>query len=390
MITTSNLTISQLKSIMLEVLLNKTDKISDVSDDSVVSAVAFMSAKVAQKAIKDIAIVEAQLFPESAVGSLLDRSARLFGVPARRGAIGSSTSVRIVAEESTQYVVGTHEFVNQNGILFELEENVTIGSQGFSYARVRSVDTGSKTNVSPNTILTVTPQPVGHIGCTNEYIATGGADEESDEVFRLRILNNMNILSQSTIEYFNQLFQSADDRVLRTLNLGVNESGNRVLAIVTQNGASLSDSELDSILQQTKDFFPISDLNRFGDTIGIELQNISYYDIGGDMGIDFRVGISTSADFDVVRQSIQIEMSKYLDPRFWGVGQKVEWDDLLKIVKGTANVRYVPDTYFNPIVDEVVPVNQLPRVNKFIMRDLDGSIIFDNNGAVTPVFYPNE
>lgn len=62
MITKPNLTLEVLKNLWAELLLNKTDKVSDISDNSVLNAVAFANAKVAQKAIKDIAIVESQLF----------------------------------------------------------------------------------------------------------------------------------------------------------------------------------------------------------------------------------------------------------------------------------------------------------------------------------------
>ena len=47
----------------------------------------------------------------------------------------------------------------------------------------------------------------------------------------------------------------------------------------TQNGVDLLDSE--ELLDNTKEFFPITDLNRFGDTIGIKYVNPSWYHVGG-------------------------------------------------------------------------------------------------------------
>ena len=236
--------------------------------------------------------------------------------------------------------------------------------------------------------------PVGHLAVTNEYIATGGLDAESDEVFRQRIKNNLNILSIGTLEYFNQLFQNQDARVLRTFNLGTNDEGKRILSIVTQNGENLTSGELDALLQSTKEFFPITDLNRFGDTIDIELMNVIWFGVNYDgvsrtTGIDFRVQIDDNADADMVRRTIQINISKYLDFRFWRPNQIIEWDQLLRIVQDTPGVRYVPDMQFNPRVDEVVPINQLPRVQNFVMRDLAGNIIFDSGGVLSPVFYPS-
>lgn len=101
MITKVNNTISFLKNLWVETFLNKTDKVSDITDNSVLNAAAYATAKVAQKAIKDVAIVEAQIFPETAAGDYLDRAASLFGVTARYGALGSSTYIRVYAEPGT-------------------------------------------------------------------------------------------------------------------------------------------------------------------------------------------------------------------------------------------------------------------------------------------------
>lgn len=390
MITSVNLTLSELKQMIVELLLNKTDKISDISDDSVLNGIAFGAAKVGQKAIKDIAIVESQIFPETAKGEYLDRAADLFGVSERRGAIGSSTYVRVIATSGTVYLSSTHVFVATNGIRFKVEHDLTVDDSGFGYVKVRSIDSGVKTNVESNTITAVTPIPVGHKKCSNEYIATGGADAETDEVFRLRIVNNVNILSLTTMEYYNQIFQNIDDRVLKVLNLGKNDDSKQVLAIVTQNGVDLTQEELDALLESSKVYFPLSDLNQFGYVVGVVLQNISWYEIGGATGIDFRLQVNELYDPDEVRQSIQINISKKIDFRFWNAGDRIEWDDLLDIVKKTNGVKYVADEYFYPQEDEQVPANYLPRIKNFVMRDLDGNIIFDSNGVLSPIFYPSE
>ena len=55
MIAKTNNTISFLKNLFIEIFFNKTDKVSDISDNSVVNATAFGIAKIAQKALKDVA-----------------------------------------------------------------------------------------------------------------------------------------------------------------------------------------------------------------------------------------------------------------------------------------------------------------------------------------------
>lgn len=369
-------TVSLLKSLFIELFLNKTDKVSDISDNSVLNATAFGVAKVGQKCLKDIAIVNARIFPDTATGSDLDISAALFGVAPRKGALGSSTYVRVYAEVGTVYPQGT-VFVSIDGVRFTSEEPATIlNGNGYTYIKVRSVDVGSYTNVAPNTIINVTSPPAGHISCTNEYYAIGGRDTEDDEMFRIRIKNNLNILSIGTREYFTQVFQSLDDRVLKFFNFGVSEDGFLTLALSTQNGITFSEAELASLLENAAPYFPLSDRNVYGETIGIKLVNIGWYIVGGDRGVEFNVDISENYDIDDVRKNIQIAMTKYLDFRYWEPGQKIEWDELLDIVKKTPGVKYVQDSTFYPSADELVPTDQLPRIKRFVMKNLQGENLF--------------
>jgi hypothetical protein len=382
MITTIQ-SIAKLKQLFLEIFLNKTSKVSDVSDNSVINATAYGVSKVAQKCMKDIAIVESHIFPDSAYGAYLDSAATLFGAPARGGALGSSTYLRIIATPGTVYIANTNVFSNYNGIQFNLEASVTVGDFGFVYAKVRSTDTGTKTNVDPNSIISVSPEPVGHIGVTNEYISIGGSDVESDELFRMRIKKHLNILARNTTEYLTEVFRRFNANILRLLNLGINETGQRVIGVVTQNGINLSGTELDDLLEYAKDYFCLTDLNKFGNTIGITLNNAEWFTI--DM--DFRVQILSNYDVNAVRKDIQVNLTKYLDFRTWENNVKVQWDDLLQIVKTTKGVKYVPDEYFIPNTDKLPPVNKLPRIKGFILRDMAGNIISDSNNVLTPVFY---
>ena len=218
----------------------------------------------------------------------------------------------------------------------------------------------------------------------------GGRDSEDDETFRIRIRNNLNILSIGTREYFTQVFQNIDDRVLMFFNFGVNENAKLQLALSTQNGVEFTDTELANLLEQAAPYFPLSDRNKYGDTVEIVLTNVKWYSVGGSRGVDFRVEIADNYDPDDVRRNIQIAMTKYLDFRYWVPGSKVEWDDLLGIVKDTEGVKYVQDSTFYPSTDELVPINELPRIRGFVMRDLKGDPIFDSNGVLSPIFYPSD
>lgn len=389
MITKTSATITNLKNLFIEMFLDKTAKVSNVADGSVVNATAFGVAKVAQKAMKDIAIKEAQIFPDTATGAYLDKAAALYGVSPRKGALGSSTYIRVSANPSTVYDTSV-TFVNKNGIRFQVDEALTVGESGYGYVKVRSVNAGYSTNVPPNSITNVSPQPQGHIECTNEYYAIGGRDSEDDETFRIRIKNNLNILSKNTIEYWTQTLNNIDDRVLKVMTAGLDEKGIYNLYVVSQNGIFFTEEELDTLLESAQGYFGISELNIEGKVVGIGIKNIDWFYVGSERGLDFRVQLQPDYDVATVRQNIQINLTKYLDFRFWTPGKIVEWDDLLDIVKKTDGVKYVPDEYFFPYYDQQVPANQLPRIRGFVMRDQDGNVLYDSDSNLSPLFYPAE
>lgn len=389
MITKTSATITNLKNLFIEMFLDKTAKVSNVADGSVVNATAFGVAKVAQKAMKDIAIKEAQIFPDTATGVYLDKAAALYGVSPRKGALGSSTYIRVSANPGTVYDTSV-TFVNKNGIRFQVDEALTVRENGYGYVKVRSINAGYSTNVPPNSITNVSPQPQGHIECTNEYYAIGGRDSEDDETFRIRIKNNLNILSKNTIEYWTQTLSNIDDRVLKVMSAGLDEKGIYNLYVVSQNGIFFTEEELDTLLESAQGYFGISELNIEGKVVGIGIKNIDWFYVGSERGLDFRVQLQPDYDVSTVRQNIQVNLTKYLDFRFWTPGKIVEWDDLLDIVKKTDGVKYVPDEYFFPYYDQQVPANQLPRIRGFVMRDQDGNILYDSDSNLSPLFYPSE
>ena len=387
MITKTANTIANLKNLWIEMFLNKTDRVSNIADGSVLNGVAYGTAKVAQKAIKDIAIVEAQIFPKSATGEYLDKSAALFGVSPRKEALGSSTYVRVFAEPGTHYKVGT-KFISKNGVQFTVDQPFTVDKSGYGYISVRSVITGSATNVEANSITEVSPRPLTHIECTNEYAAIGGRDYEDDETFRNRIINYNNKLSTDTMEGWTQIFQDLDSRILKVMNVGLGEDGKTHIYLVTQNGSFFTDDELEELLTKATPYFGLTELDLQGNTLGIVIENAKWMYVGGEEGVDFRVELSPNAVIADVRKNIQIAMTKYLDFRFWEAGKKVEWDDLLEVVKTAEGVKYVPDEYFFPYFDEEVPLNMLPRIKGFRMRDLEGNILYDSGSSLSNIFYP--
>lgn len=381
-------TLEQRKQLFAEILLNKTNKVSKVSPNSVLNGIAYGVAKVAGKAEKDIVLALSQLFPDLAFSSQLDTVAGIYGVAPRFGSSQSSTYVRVVGDNGTTYIPGVHTFQSVDGIEFDIENETVIGSSGYNYVKVRSIDSGLNVNVAPATITKITPEPTGHRYCVNEYQATGGRDIEDDVLFRNRIKNSYNFLAKDTIAEIEQVFMSINSNVLRVIYQGINNYGQIRLAIVTQNGIDLTISELDDILVKGEKYFSFTELRPFGrESYGIELINISWQPID----ISFRLEVFSSFNIDNVRIEIQTQIGKYLDFRYWRSGvDKIEWDNLLQIVKNTRGVKYVADEYFYPRVDLATDKNKLPRIRSFLMLDLNGNILQSLSGTLIPSFYPNK
>ena len=377
--------VSDLKQMFLEILLNKTDKISDISDDSVLNGIAYGCAKVGQRLLVNQGIVEGHLFPDTAYGQYLDNIASIRGVSPRFGACGSTTYVRVIAEPGTSYIMGVQKFTSTSGVTFELEESKTVDENGFAYIKVKSTQVGTSTNVDPVSINKVSPKPNGHISVTNEYAATGGMDAESDALFRQRIKNSVNALSRGTIAFIEQVFMKINPRVLRVFKGGITSNGKINLIICSTNGASFSQNEFDLMISRSEEYLSLYDILREVSGYALNLVNVEWQYVD----VSFRVELDPSYDVDVVRKNIQIQMNKLFDYRFWNQGDRIEWDDLLQVAKNTEGVRYIPDNYFYPQSDINVPSNKLPRIRGFIMYDLNGNIVESNNGLISDVYYPN-
>ena len=378
--------VDELKQIFLEIFLNKTDKVSDVSDESVLNGIAYGCGKLAQRTLANQAVIEGHIFPDTAYGEYLDQLAVIRGVAPRFGAAVSSTYIRVVADEGTSYIAGTHQFTSTSGIVFIPEDSLTVGVNGYAYLKVRSLQSGLSANVDALSINKVSPIPQGHINCTNEYAATGGRDQEDDDLFRQRIKENINQLSRTTLSYLEQVFMKINNNVLRLFKGGIDSNGRLNLIVVSVNGQNFSENEFNEILSRSEEFLSLSELLRTSTNYALKLNNVDWLTVD----VEFRVDIDPAYDQDEVRKNIQIQMSKLFDYRFWKYGDKVEWENMLFAAKNVEGVRYVPDTHFFPHSDINVPKYQLPRIRGFVLRDLDGNIIEDNGGVLSEFYYPNE
>lgn len=379
-------TVDELKQIFIEILLNKTDKISDISNESVLNAIAYGCGKLTQRLLINQAVVESHIFPDTAYGDYLDELAKIRGVSPRNTAVGSTAYIRVEGEPGTEYNKDLITIQSSAGITFVPEENHTLDDSGWGYIKVRSQQVGAASNVDALTINTMNNAPTGHYACTNEYKAVGGMDDEDDETFRVRIKESVNQLARTTLSYIEQVFMKINPRVLRVYKGGYSGDGKINLIVVSVNGVDFTDDEFNEILSRSEEYLSLSELSLETNDFALNLKNVDWLPVD----VDFRANIDPSYDNDTVRRQIQVKISKLFDYRYWKYGDKIEWENILYSVRSVDGVRYVPDNYFYPQADVNVPKYRLPRLRGFILRDLDGNILADNYSILSSFNYPND
>ncbi len=378
--------VEELKQIFVETLLNQTDQVTKVSEGSVLNGIAFGAAKLSQKILKDVSVIESHLFPDSAYGSYLDTIAELRGVAGRFGAIASSTFVRVVGTPGTTYIPGTHVFKGQ-GQDFATQVLTTIPVEGFTYVKVESLAFGEETNVDPLSITSVTPAPTGHAYCINEYGATGGRQAEDDDMFRERIKEEINVLARGTIQYLEQVLRKFNPNVLRVYNHGLDNQGELNIGVGSVNGADFSPAQLTDFRLKAEQFLNMNEFKPNGlQNYGIKFVNVVYYPID----ISCRVDLEPSFSTDTIRKEAQKNLSKLIDHRFWEEGGIIQWIDLVNAIKAVRGVKRVIDNYFYPNTQFNIPRGQLPRFRGFIMMNVQGVMLENVSGTLNPFYYPSD
>ena len=130
------------------------------------------------------------LLPDSAKSVVLERWAAIFGVSRKRASIASG-EVFIESTQFTQVVKGTL-MQDDLGNQYATTERQILG-QETRPVKVESVETGRNKNQAPGVILTLV-NPIAGINSSIEVGGaglTGASDVESDDEFRVRILDRI-------------------------------------------------------------------------------------------------------------------------------------------------------------------------------------------------------
>lgn len=379
--------VSELKNIFIEVLLSKTSKVNKVSSTGVLNAISYGIAKIGQKCLKEIAIIEAQLFPEYATGSYLDAVAARYGIFERLGASPSTTYIYIYADEGTVFDKNVVRFVSLAGITFRLDQSVIIGACRYVYAKAYSEQTGLNTNVDAFTITSCSGAPSGFKFCTNEFAASGGRNIESDQELNYRIRNVHNVLATKTLEYLAEIALQFNNNILKFVNLGTYR-GRTKLGVYTQNGAALSDNELNVLRSKMQDYLALCDISDSMNT-RVEFVNVDYAPIRLNFKIDYDKNLFSA---DEVYSKIQRQLVSFIDWTVLDTRKNITWADILDIVEHTEGVLSCPASQFfvNDGQNDIkVNPNLLPRFKSCLIYNLEGeSLINTQSQQWMPIIYP--
>ncbi len=160
--------------------------------------------------------VTRQAFPQTARDEYLDRHAQLRGLTRKQGTRAAGTvrfSVGSAAPAALDIPVGT-VCMTAGLVRFETTQAGTIAA-GSTYADVpvRALLAGTAGNVAKGTIVSMAVAPVGVSACTNPAACSGGADQESDENLRARVMDTFKRLPNGANAAFYQQGAMSFDQV---------------------------------------------------------------------------------------------------------------------------------------------------------------------------------
>lgn len=195
-------------------------------------------------------------FPEWSHGIYLDL---LGGQLTRKAATAAETTLQITGTPGTEipegYVFSTESTAISPSITFAAVEAATIGEEGTAEVRVRCTQTGILGNVPANSIILMTPPIIrGVESITNHEPAIGGTDLESDDDYRLRIMerDRQNELSHVGNDYDYRRWAQEVDGVGSVIVIpewmGAG-TGTVKLVIMDRNGMPANQSIIDAVYQ---------------------------------------------------------------------------------------------------------------------------------------------
>ncbi len=147
--------------------------------------------------------IKTQMFPQTAVGEYLDMHAQQRGLT-RKSGTKAYGDVTFYVSEAVSYDIEIPQgtvcaAMGTESVRFATVEDVTLsaGKQGVT-CDVEAVTEGADGNVAVGEITALVTPIAGIASIKNEYMLTGGSDEETDEELRARLIESFINVSNGT------------------------------------------------------------------------------------------------------------------------------------------------------------------------------------------------
>lgn len=314
---------------------------------------------------------------QTASGEDLDRLGAQRGL-FRFGARPSSLVARIILRNTVGGAPATPTMTTltastNSGAVFNFTGTATFvrfnSTSDYSFVNVvmESADTGPGSNVSLGTLTSVISQsftkPANHdLIITNITPGQGGAEEESDEEFRQRIIDKPNIDALGVEPFYLSIIRELEPSVIRIKLTGGTGIGAIVVNYLTDSGAPLSDLVRDDIINTIKELFPVG-------TSNVSLVPMTLLPID----LNVRTTLMTGYTLAQVSQNIAESLADYLNWSEWALdgesSRVVPRDELITLVNTTDGVDLLDTVSFTPTGDTTLGDLVLPRAGNVIVTD---------------------
>lgn len=247
---------------------------------------------------------EKQCFPQTATGEHLDYHAALRGIQRKEAGAASGTlrfSVSAEAKSALTIPIGT-VCMTSGLVRFETTQEAQL-PVGALYVDVPAValEKGAVGNVASGTIVTMAVAPAGIEACINPEAFTGGADNESDESLRTRVLETYRRLANgANAAFYQQQAMSFDGVVAASVNPRARGIGTVDVTIATKKGVPEQDllNEVQRYFEQIRE-------------IAVDVKVLSPKKKAVTVAVSIKM--AENCDKETVRQEVESVVASYFN-----------------------------------------------------------------------------
>ncbi len=369
---------------MIQTIISYTDKITFFGLGGVVRAILSAVAAVIDELFYDLNQTKKSLFLATAEGEDLDSLARDYNM-SRLTTSKAGVVLSFKGTASTLVPAGT-QVKSISGIIFETLAALTIGTTNSSYdlypcepltdkVEARATTTGSSGNVSAHTITTLVNPISGVTSVTNPSHAIGGKDSESDNEFRTRIVERIQLLNQGTLAFYEAVARDINNDILR-VHAAKGESTREVsIFVASRSGTGLTTTELSELEASIKNYAPICAVPK--------CYNVTFKDVDVYARISLKQGFVLKDVFE----NISKNLAEYLDWSKLKFGIEIDDADVLSIIKNTTGLKDIDLSTFRPNTNIKCAQNSIPRLGTIYLENLNNTSESINYSPATSYIY---